>query len=128
MRRMARGPVATLTCDPALVREFRLYEYAPLVLVLDTEARRYPSVDGIADALGGTVTVTPVPIPYGGRELGLPVRGAAERGRVRSVPGPYPCDALRVASFPGCDSRWRQLPGGSPWLRVKAAAKAYGEV
>lgn len=61
MRRVARGRVAVLTCDPALVREFWLYEYAPLVL--DTEARRYPSVEGIAGALGGNVTVTPVPIP-----------------------------------------------------------------
>ncbi|WOX10856.1 hypothetical protein [Streptomyces sp. N50] len=75
MRREARGPVAALTCDPALVREFRLYESAPLVLVLDTEARRYPSVDRIADALGGTVTVTPVPIPYGGTGVGTPGTG-----------------------------------------------------
>ncbi|WP_427921183.1 hypothetical protein [Streptomyces sp. cg40] len=50
-----------LTCDPGLVRDFWLYEYAPPVL--DTEARRHPSVAGIADALGGTVTVTAVPIP-----------------------------------------------------------------
>ncbi|WP_328917418.1 MULTISPECIES: class I SAM-dependent methyltransferase [unclassified Streptomyces] len=61
MRRVARGPVAVLTCDPALVRDFWLYEYAPLVL--DTEARRYPAVADIADALGGGTTVTPVPIP-----------------------------------------------------------------
>ena len=61
LRRVASGPVAVLTCDPDLVRDFWLYEYAPLVL--DTEARRYPAIDTIAEALGGNVTVTPVPIP-----------------------------------------------------------------
>ncbi|MGE7435308.1 class I SAM-dependent methyltransferase [Kitasatospora sp. NPDC001175] len=61
MRRVARGPVVVLTCDPALVRDFWLYKYAPLVL--DTEARRYPAVRDVTEALGGTVTVQPVPIP-----------------------------------------------------------------
>ncbi|MCA1221134.1 class I SAM-dependent methyltransferase [Streptomyces sp. 8L] len=61
MRRVARGPVLVLTSDPALVRDFWLYAYAPLVL--DTEARRYPSMAAIADALGGRVDVLPVPIP-----------------------------------------------------------------
>ncbi|NUS17901.1 MAG: class I SAM-dependent methyltransferase [Streptomyces sp.] len=60
MRRVARGPVVVLTCDPDLVRDFWLYEYAPLVL--DTEARRYPPVDVITAALGGGA-VTAVPIP-----------------------------------------------------------------
>ncbi|BBB01569.1 hypothetical protein RVR_9050 [Actinacidiphila reveromycinica] len=61
MRRVTRGPVVVMTCDPALVRDFWLHEYAPLVL--DTEARRYPSVEAITAALGGSCTVTPVPIP-----------------------------------------------------------------
>ncbi|MFF1481526.1 class I SAM-dependent methyltransferase [Streptomyces sp. NPDC058301] len=61
MRRVARGPVAVLTCDPDLVRDFWLYAYAPEVL--DTEARRYPAIADVADALGGSVTVRPVPIP-----------------------------------------------------------------
>jgi SAM-dependent methyltransferase len=61
MRRVARGPVVVLTCDPALVRDFWLYEYAPLVL--DTEARRYPALADVTAALGGRATVTPVPIP-----------------------------------------------------------------
>ncbi|MFJ6407604.1 hypothetical protein ACIQK9_19020 [Streptomyces hydrogenans] len=58
---MTSGPVVVLTCDPALVRDFWLYAYAPAVL--DTEARRYPPVDEIAAALGGTVSVEAVPIP-----------------------------------------------------------------
>ncbi|MEU9161466.1 class I SAM-dependent methyltransferase [Streptomyces sp. NPDC048424] len=61
MRRVTRGPVVILTCDPALVRDFWLYRYAPEVL--DTEARRYPSVEELASALGGTGAVQTVPIP-----------------------------------------------------------------
>ncbi|MBV6700156.1 class I SAM-dependent methyltransferase [Kitasatospora aureofaciens] len=61
MRRVARGPVVVLTCDPDLVRDFWLHEYAPLVL--DTEARRYPSIRDITEALGGRADVTTVPIP-----------------------------------------------------------------
>ncbi|NDZ79497.1 class I SAM-dependent methyltransferase [Streptomyces sp. SID10853] len=61
MRRVTRGPVAVLTCDPALVRDFWLYEYAPEVL--DTEARRYPAIGTMAEALGGTASVRAVPIP-----------------------------------------------------------------
>ncbi|WP_329624958.1 class I SAM-dependent methyltransferase [Streptomyces sp. NBC_01255] len=62
MRRVTRGPVVVLTCDPALVRHFWLYDYAPEAL--DIEARRYPLVDDIAAALGGVVTVDAVPIPF----------------------------------------------------------------
>lgn len=61
MRRVARGPVVVLTCDPDLVRDFWLYEYAPPVL--DAEARRYPPVAEITGALGGAAEVTRVPIP-----------------------------------------------------------------
>ncbi|MER5931807.1 class I SAM-dependent methyltransferase [Streptomyces sp. NPDC002054] len=61
MRRVTRGPVVALTCDPALVRDFWLYRYAPEVL--DTEARRYPTVEELASALGGTGAVQTVPIP-----------------------------------------------------------------
>jgi hypothetical protein len=61
MRRVARGPVVVLTCDPDLVRDFWLYAYAPEVL--DTEARRYPAIDELTAALGGRTTVRRVPIP-----------------------------------------------------------------
>ncbi|MFE2379389.1 class I SAM-dependent methyltransferase [Streptomyces sp. NPDC059398] len=61
MRRVTRGPVTVLTCDPDRVRDFWLYEYAPEVL--DTEARRYPAIGMMARALGGTVSVRAVPIP-----------------------------------------------------------------
>ena len=61
LRRVTRGPVVILTCDPDLVRTFWLYEYA--AEVLDTEARRYPSTVELAGALGGGVTVGKVPVP-----------------------------------------------------------------
>ena len=61
MRRVSRGPVVILTCDPDLVRRFWLYEYAPEVL--DTEARRYPSTGKLADGLGCVTSVDQVPVP-----------------------------------------------------------------
>jgi hypothetical protein len=60
-RRVTRGPVVILTCDPDLVRDFWLYRYAPLVL--DTEARRYPRIEEITRILGGRSEVVGVPIP-----------------------------------------------------------------
>ena len=62
LRRVTRGPIAILTCDPGKVRDFWLYEYAPEVL--DVEATRYPSISAIAEALqGDDVTAEAVPIP-----------------------------------------------------------------
>lgn len=61
VRRVTRGPVVFLTCDPALVRTYWLYEYAPEVI--ETEAARYPPLSVLAANLGGISTVTPVPIP-----------------------------------------------------------------
>ena len=61
VRRVTRGPVAFLTCDPVLLRTYWLYEYSPEVI--ETEASRYPPVSVLADGLGGVTTVTRVPIP-----------------------------------------------------------------
>lgn len=83
-RRVTTGPVAVLTCDPDLVRDFWLHEYAPEVL--DTEAGRYPAIADLAAGLGGTTTVASVPVPldcsdgfneaYYGRPEGLLRSGA----------------------------------------------------
>lgn len=63
VRRVTRGPIVILTCDPERVGDFWLAEYAPEVTA--TEARRYPSIARIAAALGDdTVTSTPLPIPF----------------------------------------------------------------
>jgi SAM-dependent methyltransferase len=61
MRRVTKGPVLILTCDPAVLRDTWLFEYAPEMI--DVEVRRYPSVDRISSALGSNVSVLPVPIP-----------------------------------------------------------------
>jgi hypothetical protein len=61
MRRVALGPVLVLTCEPAELDRFWLNDYAPEVIA--TEARRYPSVDTIARALGVRSRVLSVPIP-----------------------------------------------------------------
>jgi SAM-dependent methyltransferase len=60
VRRVTRGPVVVLTCDPTLLERFWLHEYAPEAI--DTEARRYPSVKAITAGLGGG-RVTSLPIP-----------------------------------------------------------------
>lgn len=63
LRRVSRGPVVLLTCDPDRVCDFWLHDYAPQVL--QTEAGRYPALDRVADALGGAVEVRPLPVPLG---------------------------------------------------------------
>lgn len=62
MRRVTRGPIVILSCDPSEVRSFWLDHYAPEVLA--AEARRYPSADALAAGLGGPVARLPVPIPF----------------------------------------------------------------
>jgi SAM-dependent methyltransferase len=61
VRRVTRGPVVVLTCDPALLGRFWLAGYAPEVIA--TEARRYPAPDVVGTLLGGDVVVRGVPIP-----------------------------------------------------------------
>ena len=61
MRRVTTGPIVILTGDPVRVEQFWLARYAPTVLA--HEARRYPPPQAMAAALGGTSTVTQVPIP-----------------------------------------------------------------
>jgi SAM-dependent methyltransferase len=61
MRRVTRGPVVILSCDPARLAGFWLADYAPEVIA--TEARRYPPLDVLVDALGGGARVEPVPVP-----------------------------------------------------------------
>ena len=61
VRRVTRGPIVILTGDPDRLRRFWLDQYAPEVI--DTEARRYPSVQTLAEGLGGPVDVDVVPVP-----------------------------------------------------------------
>ncbi|MEE1820355.1 class I SAM-dependent methyltransferase [Streptomyces sp. SP18ES09] len=101
MRRVTRGPVTVLTCDPARVRDFWLDAYAPDVL--DTEARRHPPVAEIAEALGGTISVEAVPIPLDCTDA----FNEAYYGRPEMLLDPaarQPCSAW---SFVGDDARER---------------------
>lgn len=61
MRRVTRGAVLVLSCDPDLLDRFWLVDYAPQAIAV--EARRYPRLDTIAKELGGHAEVWPVPIP-----------------------------------------------------------------
>ncbi|MEO6532196.1 MAG: class I SAM-dependent methyltransferase [Pseudolysinimonas sp.] len=61
LRRVSRGPVVILTCDPDELGRFWLSEYAPQVIV--TEAGRYPSMSRLASSVGGAIDVSSVPIP-----------------------------------------------------------------
>lgn len=61
VRRVTRGTVVVLTCDPELLQRFWLNDYAPEVIA--TEARRYPPLPVLADGLGGRTTNRIVPVP-----------------------------------------------------------------
>ncbi|WP_293694991.1 class I SAM-dependent methyltransferase [uncultured Agrococcus sp.] len=61
IRRVTRGPVVIMSCDPTRLDGFWLNDYAPEVIA--TEARRYPTIEQLADGLGGNVTVQYLRIP-----------------------------------------------------------------
>lgn len=61
MRRVTRGPVLVLTCDPEALDRMWLQEYAPEMIAV--EAGRYPSMKDLSSGLGGNVDVLSVPIP-----------------------------------------------------------------
>jgi SAM-dependent methyltransferase len=61
MRRVTRGPVLILSCDPDELERSWLHDYAPEMIKV--EARRYPAMKTIAEMLGGTVEIKTVPIP-----------------------------------------------------------------
>ena len=62
VRRVTRGPIVLLTCDPSLLRTYWLYEYSPEAI--ETEFARFPRISALTEGLGGKVTVTRVPIPF----------------------------------------------------------------
>lgn len=61
MRRVTRGRVVLLVCDPELMSDYWLNDYIPEVR--EIEASRFPSIERIRIALGGEVSVLPVPVP-----------------------------------------------------------------
>jgi SAM-dependent methyltransferase len=97
MRRVTRGPVVILSCDPALVEAFWLVDYAPDVLA--TEARRYPSAARIATVVTGTfllmILLAHVPT-WPRRRWQLPSRSSPHAGR---------CSTILASVTPG-NVRW----------------------
>jgi Methyltransferase domain len=61
LRRVTKGPVLIMTCEPTELDRFWLNDYCPEALTV--EAGRYPSTLRIARALGQHSTILPVPIP-----------------------------------------------------------------
>ena len=61
LRRVTKGPVVIMTCEPAELDCFWLQHYCPEVSTV--EAGRYPPTQKIAAALGAHSQILPVPIP-----------------------------------------------------------------
>jgi SAM-dependent methyltransferase len=61
MRRVSRGPVVILTFDGDALASFWLAEYAPELIA--AERSRYPAIGRLREVLGGSTTVTAIPIP-----------------------------------------------------------------
>lgn len=61
MRRVTKGPVLILTCEPEELDRFWLNAYCPEALAV--EAKRYPSPADIARQLGRNSEILGVPIP-----------------------------------------------------------------
>jgi hypothetical protein len=62
MCRVTNGPIVIMSCDPEELDRFWLDDYAPEVIA--TEARRYPTIKSMTEALGGGTDVISVPIPF----------------------------------------------------------------
>ena len=61
LRRVARGPVVTLTFDPDAPDRFWLVGYVPELI--GAERHRYPPIEATRSALGGHTQVQPIPVP-----------------------------------------------------------------
>ena len=61
LRRVSRGPVVVLTFDGDALDRFWLARYVPELIT--AERRRFPAIGAIVSVLGGTSTVTPLPVP-----------------------------------------------------------------
>jgi SAM-dependent methyltransferase len=62
LRRVTRGPIAVLTFEAEAVRRYWLMDFVPEVLT--AEAARYLELERIAEILGGSTEIIPIPIPF----------------------------------------------------------------
>jgi SAM-dependent methyltransferase len=60
LRRVTRGPIVILTCDPDAETEFWLSEYAPEIAAVERE--RYGPFGALSDSLVGRVEISPVSV------------------------------------------------------------------
>ncbi len=97
MRRVTRGPLLVLSCDPDELDRFWLDAYAPEVTAV--EARRYPPIQAIVEGLGGDADVLSVPIPLNCTD-GF---GEAYYGRPERLLDPGARRACSAWSFVGDD-------------------------
>lgn len=61
LRRVTKNKVIIMTFDPEALKDFWNANYFPEVI--EVEKKRYPTIDFICDALGGTCDVQKIPIP-----------------------------------------------------------------
>jgi SAM-dependent methyltransferase len=66
IRRVTNGPVVIMTADPEAIADLWLSDYSPESE--EVQRRRYPSLDRIAEALGGRLAVRPLTIPLDCRD------------------------------------------------------------
>lgn len=66
MRRVTRGNVVLLVCDPDLMSDYWLNDYIPELR--QVESSRFPSIERIRIALGGEVEILSVPVPHDCRD------------------------------------------------------------
>jgi len=122
LRRVTTGPVVIATGDPDLLDRFWLTEYAPEVIAV--EARRYPPVAAIRDALGGRTSVRAVPIPLDCTDL----FNEAYYGRPEGLLDPAARLACSAWSFTGQDVHDRFAARLAGDLASGAWDKRYGQL
>lgn len=87
LRRVTRGPVVIVTCDPSISGEMWLMaEYLHEVAALDR--RIFPSIDRIATWLGGRTVVDTMPVPRDTPDWTLLSFWAHPESRLRDVVAP----------------------------------------
>ena len=117
IRRVTRGPVVILTCDPRLLDGYWLNEYAPRVI--EAEQRRYPPLSELESGLG--TAFGPLPCPS---------RWIAPTGSTRPTTDvPRCCSTLRPVNRVrrGASSTRRHRIGSqSSWNTISSTGRGTG--
>ncbi len=62
VKRVTRGPIVVMTFDPDALNDFWNVQYFPQVI--ESERRRYPTIDFLDQTLGGHCEIVHIPIPF----------------------------------------------------------------